>query len=137
MLLCFNDTILYNQKSLGSENALNFHNSNDLFIKVFDKVFPYCNFTKQLVYSNINLNYLFQVTTITSINIVLFLLLYKTLIRKTFFKVLEKEDNKKSTYKKVNLKNLRPRNIFIANLNKEIKFIWRGNKSFFLITIFC
>lgn len=125
--LCSPAIIIINSMKNGS--IINFQNSNKLYVQILDNIYPYCKFTRELLFSKPNITYIMFVSIISLVNIVLLLFLYEKLIKITFFKVLEKEDSRRSNYSNINISSIRPQNSFKASLLREAKFLLRENKS--------
>ncbi|MBE6066887.1 MAG: hypothetical protein E7211_04165 [Clostridium lundense] len=115
-----------NSMKLG--NVINFYDVNKTYIDILDKIFPYCKFVRNILFNNPEPTYSGLAIMISFINILLIALVYQFLIKLLFFKVLEKEDNQKSTYSKININNIKPRSDFISSCAKEWKFVFRTNK---------
>jgi hypothetical protein len=128
MVLCSPLMIVINSMKKG--NIINFSAANKIFIQILDNIYPYCKFVNMLLFKNVGIQYTFFVLTISSINILLLLFLYEKLIKVTFFKVLEKEDRRKSELSKIDICAIRPQSSFRTSLLRESRFLIRENKKY-------
>ncbi|WP_426350262.1 hypothetical protein ACPWSR_03215 [Alloiococcus sp. CFN-8] len=116
------------QNNADSIKAINFYSNNEGYIYIIDKIFPYCRFLLVNLFNNPGTLYI-SLTAFISIAFGFLLIKFnQALLQVAFFKIIEKEDNKRSTYSKISVDEIKPRPVLIAYFLKEYRFIMRENK---------
>ncbi|MGM9974571.1 MAG: hypothetical protein ACI33K_11090 [Clostridiaceae bacterium] len=116
------------QNNVDSIKAINFYSNNEGYVDIVDKIFPYCRFLLVNLFDNPGTGYI-VLTALLSISFAFLLIKFnQALLQVVFFKIIEREDNKRSTYSNIKIDEIKPRGTLIANFFKEYRFIMRENR---------